>query len=642
MSMRGATLSQVIDMARSLKLGARPLRLEMPALGRLSTPCILHWGMDHFVVLEKFNSGRATIVDPSIGRRVVNQAELNQKFTGVALELYPTEGFSRIRDRQALRFSDFFYGVKGLRSALLVLLFLSFAIQAFALLAPILTQVIIDDVISASDTPLLNTIAIAFLLFALINIAISAIRSFTVMQFGARLQFEWANRLFHHLVRLPLTFFEKRHLGDISSKFGSIEAVQNTVTSTIVETVIDGVMAVTTLMVMVVYAPSLATAPIVALVAYGFLRATFYGPQRFAAHQALIKGANERSHFYETLRGILAIKSFSGESTREMNWQNKAAESIQASIHSASISEWQTVAQRTMFAIENVVVLWLGAGMVIANDLTVGMLVAFLSYKSQFTTRAIALVDKALDFRMLDVHLERLSDIALTNKEVSLASEEAPMAVTSGEIKAHGLKFRYAPTESYVLDGVSVAINEGECVAIVAPSGFGKTTLLKILMGLFSPEEGVVEVDGQVITDRNVASYRKQVAAVMQEDCLLTGSLLDNIAFFDAEPDESRAKECAELAGILKDIESMPMRFASLVGDMGAALSGGQKQRVLLARALYRRPRILFLDEATSHVDIETEKKIHRTIAALNITRVMVTHRKESLEIANRVIRLGA
>jgi ATP-binding cassette, subfamily B, bacterial CvaB/MchF/RaxB len=269
------------------------------------------------------------------------------------------------------------------------------------------------------------------------------------------------------------------------------------------------------------------------------------------------------------------------------------------------------------------------------------MIFAFMSYKQHFTEKAVQLVEKGLDFRILELHLERLGDIALSRLERGHDQLLAYTRPIEGRIELRNVFFQYAETEPFVLQDFSLSMEPGEFVTIVGPSGGGKTTLIKIMLGLLEPTRGEILIDGVPLSVLGARAYREQVAAVMQEDQLLSGSIADNICFFDASFDQQRMIQCASLARIHHEILSMPMTYNSLIGDMGSSLSGGQKQRVLLARALYRQPRILFLDEGTAHLDVENEREINESLRHLQMTRICVAHRPEMSSRADRVIRVG-
>jgi ATP-binding cassette subfamily B protein RaxB len=284
---------------------------------------------------------------------------------------------------------------------------------------------------------------------------------------------------------------------------------------------------------------------------------------------------------------------------------------------------------------------YLAARLALDGFLTVGMIFAFVAYKRQFIEKTVLLVEKAIDFRLLDLHLERLADIALSPRE---RGHDAPLAYTRriiGRIELRNVCFRYAETEPFVLNNINLTVEPGQFLTIMGSSGGGKTTLMKIMLGLLEPTSGEVLIDGVPMATIGPRAYREHVGAVMQEDQLLSGSIADNICFFDPEFDEDRMINCARLAQVHDEIMALPMSYNSLVGDMGSSLSGGQKQRVLLARALYRRPKILFLDEGTAHLDVENERHINESLNRLAMTRVSVAHRPEITCGADFIVELS-
>lgn len=638
---RGATLAQLMSIAQGVDLSPRALRVELDDLVRVRCPAILHWNLDHFVVLDGVRGRFASIVDPASGRRTVTMDEVSQSFTGVALELEPTPDFTPGRTPTPLSLTSFFTDTDGLVAALGRLLGLSLVLQALVLAAPLFSQLVIDQVVVTGDTGLLTLAAVAFLALAIIQVGISGVRGWFVVLLGADLRLAWTARLFHHLLRLPLAWFERRHIGDVVSRFGSLRAVEGLVTGAVVEAVVDGMMAMTTLVVMLYYSVELTAVAAGAVVLYALARAALMPAMRRVADEALTLEAREQSVFMESVRAIAPLKNFGREGMREARWRNDKSASLRAGVRAARLQLIQRCTNGLVFAGAGILVLWIGAHAVIAGTLTVGMLVAFMAFKHQFTTRTAALIDRVMQLRLARVHLDRIADIALAERDVA-ATVAAPDFVAQGAIGARGLSFRYGDTEPWIFGGLDLDIGAGECVAITAPSGTGKSTLVKLLLGLLEPTGGHVLVDGKRLQGAQVPAWRRRVGVVLQDDVLLSGTLSDNVACFDPVPDQARLDECARLAAIDGDIAAMPMGWHTRVGDMGSALSGGQRQRLLLARALYAEPRVLFLDEATSHLDPATESRIHAALDSMNITRVLVAHRHETLAMADRVIELQA
>jgi ATP-binding cassette subfamily B protein RaxB len=288
-------------------------------------------------------------------------------------------------------------------------------------------------------------------------------------------------------------------------------------------------------------------------------------------------------------------------------------------------------------------VIYFAAIMVMANSLTVGMVLAFIAYKGQLTSRFTNLIEQIIQFKMMRLHLDRIADIALTEQE---ANREGVVSnreddESKGQLTLEDISFSYSGDQAPILNNVNLHLNVGDSIAITGPSGSGKTTLMKIMLGLLQPSSGKVLLDGKDITHIGLKNYRRKIAAVMQDDTLLAGSIVDNISFFDPQPNYLKIEQCAHMSAIHDDINKMTMGYNSLVGDMGSNLSGGQVQRLLLARALYQSPCVLFMDEATSHLDKNNETKISEQIQHLPMTRIMIAHRQETINRAQHIYSLN-
>lgn len=636
---QGMNLRHLIELAEKLQLSARPVKVELEALHHVRLPAILHWDMNHFVVLGAASKSTYVVYDPALGERHLTHAQLSDHFTGVALELMPTMEFNKRQDTTRLALSDLWGRIHGLKRNLLQVLALSIILQLFVLISPFYLQVAVDEVLTKFDTDLLLVLALGFAGFTVISFLTEALRGYVLLYFGSMLSFQIVGNLFRHLIKLPIEFFEKRHIGDIVSRFGSVEPIKVLLTEGLISSVIDGVMAVTTLLLMFVYSPLLAFIGLGAWLLYFGLRMAFYKPFRSAQEEAIISHAKENTTFIETVRGITSLKLFGGEAQREILWQSKYADVINANARTQKLTIWFNAANMGIFGLENIILIYVAAKMVIAGDFTIGMIFAFMAYKRNFTDKASALVEKAIEFRMLSLHLERLADIALEDKEEKvdegISSED--VGEMSGRFEVKNIRYRYSDSTPFVLDGVDLVVDAGASVAITGVSGCGKTTLLKIMTGLFKPDSGQVLVDGVSLEDYGLKSFRHQIGVVMQEDDLFAGSIAENISFFDPEADMSRVRAAAQGAMIDDEIMAMPMKYESLVGDMGSALSGGQKQRILLARALYRKPKILFMDEGTAHLDVITERRVNQSIACLGITRIVIAHRPETIRMNEQV-----
>ena len=559
------------------------------------------------------------------------------------MELTPATGFAERDEREKISAWQLVKTATGLRSAVTQVLLLSLVLEVLAIASPFFLQLVVDRVVVGRDRDLLAVLGIGFGMLAVMIAIITALRSWLGVYISTRLNLQLLDTLFARLLRLPLAWFEKRHIGDIVSRFRSVDAIQRTLSLTFLETVMDGVMVVVTLAVMSWYSTTLTIIVVIAAVLYGSLRWAMYGPQRRATDERIVHEAKAATHFIETLRGMMAIKLNLRESERRAAYLNHVVDQTNADVRVQNLALLQRAGNVLIFGLENVIVIWLGANAVLEGQLSVGMLFAFLLFKLLFITRVNNLVDKTIEFRMLDLHADRVADIALAPTESAaelpaVARADAPAGAFV--LESRDLGFAYG-IEGFVFRGMEFRARPGETVAIVGPSGSGKTTLVKVLAGLLDRTEGTLTAAGRDVRDWDKGAYRSRIGVVMQDDHLFVGTIEDNISFFDPQHDPARVRECSRLAMIDEDISAMPMGYNTIVGSLGVALSGGQRSRVLLARALYRQPQILFLDETFDQLDLARERAITDGLRHTGIGLVIVSHRPETVGAVDRIVRLG-
>ena len=571
-------------------------------------------------------------------------SEVSAAFTGIALELWPNPDFSPRRVNRSIRLSELVGRVTGLWQSLSQALALAAALEVFTIISPLFLQWVIDHVLVAAKRDLLTLLGLGFCLLVLLQQSIGSLRSWVLMHFGTALNVQWHANTFSHLLSLPVSYFEKRHLGDVISRFRSIDVIQRTLTTAFIEAVMDGVMTLVMLVVLYLYDPLLTYVCLAATVLYTLCRWLWYQPLRLATEEQIVYTAKQESHLLESVRGISSIKMFQRQNERCSHWLALLVEQVNAGLKAQKLQIFFKLAHGLLYGLENVAVIWLGAGLVLDGRLSAGMLVAFMAYKGQFSTRISALIDRLYEVKVLQVQGERLADIVMTEPEkpseaARLVAMEAAVLEPSLELRA--VSFKYAEHEPYVLAGVNLKVEAGESVVIVGASGCGKTTLLRLMLGVLQPSVGRVFIGGIDLAHIGMETLRRAVSCVAQHDTLFAGSIADNISFFDSQSDQERIERCARHASIHAEIAEMPMAYNTRVGHMGSTLSGGQQQRILLARALYKRPRLLILDEATSHLDIKREIMVNASIRALNITRIVVAHRPQTAESADRVLTLA-
>ena len=640
-SIKGMTLRTIIDVASQLNMGSRPVRCEPAELAQLRLPAILHWGTNHFVVLAAVRGRNAIIHDPSLGRMKLPFADVSKAFTGIALELTPTSAFTRTKERTPLKLGAVLSFGNGVSKALAQTVALSLLLELLVLAAPFYLQFVIDEAILKADWGLLTSLALAFGLLLVFRTIAGTLRGLSTQLISNVLAFDMKGRLFNHLLRLPLDWFQKRHVGDVQSRFGAIKAIQTFVAEGALAGILDGLLGMLILIFLFAYSPTLAGIVLLSVGLYVLLRlGTFQLIKRYAA-DVIINDAREQSRFLETLRAAQTLKSAGAENVRETQYRNSVASSLNSQIRAGNINLGYGAGEQILNGFTDILIIYLGARAVMSADLSVGMLTAFLAYKSQFVTRFTNLIDQIFAWRLLDLQLERLSDIALAQKEERI-DRGGFEGIVAGAVECRAVSFRYAFGEEPILSNFDLKVQPGECVAIVGPSGCGKSTLARLLTGLYAPAGGDVLIDGRSTRKWSNRSLRSQISFVSQDDQLLAGSVAENIAFFPEEICMERVVECAALARIHDEITAMPMGYESLVGDMGSSLSGGQKQRVLIARALYRQPRILIMDEGTSHLDVANERAVAEALSHLPITRIVIAHRPETIAAADRVVDLRA
>lgn len=638
-SARGTSVSQLAKMAQGLGLNARIFRAEPSHLSQLTLPCILHWDVVHFVVLESCAGGFYELADPAMGRMRIGEAEFSRRFTGIAIEMMPGIDFKRqraTRDMSALALLR--EGLRDRIGTLSAIVSLALMLEVLALISPLFIQVATDSVVPANDTRLLWVLAIAFFVSTLIQAVVALSRSSLLIKLGENLTVSWNSAVCGRLLQLPYIFFMRRSIGDIHSRFGSIEEVQRVITHRFVEGILDGATAIFTLAIIFMYSSTLALLTLCFAALYGLLRLASLSKLLQATDRSIRMQAAQHGLLLELLHGIHSIKANGHEPNQLARYNRKTRDAAKATMQvqqwSGSVDELGQLILRAHW----IAAVALGAALAIKGAMTAGMLVAYVTYAYQFSMRSSRLLDLASEWRMLLLHGVRLSDIVSSPLAARVGTE--PLDPDRSDFEIRKLGFRYSADGPWILRDVSFAVRSGECVAIKGVSGSGKSTLAKLLVGLLETGEGEILLGGRDIGALKQDDLRSTIACVLQDDQLFGGTIAENIAFFEPAFSREKVVETAKLAQMHSEIMSMPLRYDTRLIDLGASLSGGQRQRIILARALYRDPRILILDEASSHLDLENERLINKAISSLKITRIIIAHRRETLAIADRVLEL--
>ena len=641
LSGHGATFQELVKIADSLQLISRPVRLSLRETPNLKLPAVLHWRMNHFVLLTAVGRSDWTIHDPAIGKRTIQFAEMDESFTGVALEFTKTNDFSPgaySSDFGILRIAGSFQNLFRFLGLMLCLLFVS---QLLALVPAIATQILIDEVVMGQDRMWLFRGLAGLALIMTATLLLDALRSWISLYVGTRLTTDSTISILNHLLRLPVEFVKRRHLGDLMSKLDSLTPIREAIATHSVNAFVQFVVLVTTLVIMTLYSPWLTLVSALGLaLTLGVTVALLpvsrrLGRQLFIHHRAL-----QSSSLVETLRGYETVRSLGLSAIRRQHWQSHFLSATQVNIKQGKIAIGRGTGLGAISMGEQLMFLVVAISGILDKEITLGVVFAFMGLRSRLAGAAIALADLIQTFSLLRVHTDRLFDIV----QAAPVPESPSGAIRSnveGDFRANGLSFSYGDNQVVIRD-FSCSIKAGANAVIVGLSGCGKTTLLRILAGHLEPNDGCVAIDGfeRSLWDRH--SMTAQSAFVLQNDQMFQGTITENISAFSMAPDMARVRTAAIQAECWLDIQNLPLRTETLIGDSGAGLSGGQIQRLTLVRALYRRPRILFLDEATSHLDVTTERKVLGNIAALNITIISVAHRPDAIALADQVIDLGS
>lgn len=641
LSSRGTTLSGLTNSAELLGMSTRALSLDIDEIGALKLPCILHWEFNHFVVLVSVNSKRVLLHDPASGRRNISLKKFSQSFTGVALEVFPGSTFQAKSSKNKLSLGVWARSIYGLKRSLGKIFMLSLVIESINLIMPIGTQLVMDHAIPAGDMGLLSLVCIGMIFFILLRTAISTFRSWSSLVLSTLISVQWQSGLISHLLKLPLSYFERRKLGDIQSRFDSVLKIQDIFTGSITGAIMDVIMVFGVGIMMMLYGGWLTWYVWGFTTIYVLIRFITYGTYRQLSEETLVRDARKQSHFMETLYGIATVKIQGLSERRSAQWLNLEIDNINSVIRVTKMDLLFGGLNSFIAATDQIVILWLGTGLVIDNKMTIGMFIAFSAFRDQFAVRMSSLTNFILKLLMMSLHNERISDIALYPQSSRKADIYIEPKIPPLNLETFNLSYRYDSQSKPVFSGLNIKISAGESVAIIGQSGAGKTTLMKVLCGLFEPDEGKVVVNGADIQNIGINNFQKMIGCILQDDKLFSGSIRDNICGFVDEIDDEWMYKCAKASYIHDVISKMPMGYETMIGELGEGLSGGQKQRIFIARALYRSPGIVFMDEATSSLDSDSEIFINQAIKELKITRIIIAHRESTIASADRTIELN-
>jgi ATP-binding cassette subfamily B protein RaxB len=643
---RFGLFDQPLRIADLLRLGdemgyqTRALRCEIDELSALRLPAILHFDFRHYVVLAAVSRRSVVIHDPAVGRRHLPLSKLSRHFTGVVVEFVRRDdAVTSHTDAPPESALSLFGSLTPVIPALLQLLLLTVLLQGLTLAMPLYLQLVVDAALANLDAELLPVLAIGFAALAGITLVARGLQEITGLFIGSQLGLLMGTRLFGHLIRLPTGFFHARHMGDITSRFESTGAIGGFITGGLVSLLLNIVMVLTTATALFFYDAGLTLIVVVTGAVLVAGKLMFYWPLRHRQHENILVGAELDSYFMESVRTVSAIHRYSAQVSRSNEYANRLVDVTNSTLRLGYLRISYGLFSSGLRTFLYVLIVYLLARSVLEQTLTIGMLYAFLAYYERLVSALESLTTEVLNALMLRLHMERLSDITTTRAVPSSTRQIASQPQTQSGTALALIRVGFSYGDESIMDDLSITLSPGQQLAVFGPSGSGKTTLLRICQGMIKPDSGLVRINGTTVAEGDGA--RHGVASVMSEDTLLKGSIMDNITFGSQEPDRRRGIRCARLALLHDQICVHPLGYDRQIHEMDQSLSAGQAQRILLARALYHRPTLLFLDEGTAHLDRRSAIVIMRRIRKMGITCLYTTHSPELARLADQVLNTG-
>lgn len=634
----GLSALSIVKIARNYNMRVRAVSLQNSNFSNVPLPAIVHWEFNHFVVVERWSPKAVDVVDPAHGRRRLHTSEFDQSFTGVVITLEPGVHFDREAASPKLSLRDYlFQYLKQTPVAMLEVLGTSFLILGFGMTLPLLTKFVLDEVLPLKLGSLMALLGTGLVLLVLTQTMASLLREWLLVHLRARIDMRMMLDFFERMLTLPYTFFQVRSSGDLLTRMASNTVIRDTLSNQLIGTFLDG----STVLIYFVILFLQSSAFALLALALGALQIIVLLASNKAihelSHRELVAQGKAQGYMAEALAGMATLKAAGAEQQALEQWTNLFIDQLNISVRRNYLTVLISGAQSILRALTPLALLWLGTTQVMNGSMSTGTMFALNALASAFLGPLGSLVGSAQQLQVVRAHFERLADVSTADPEQD-RSKALPPPMLSGRINLEHVSFSYDTDSPKVLHDISLHIEAGQKVALVGRTGSGKSTLGKLLLGLYLPTEGQILYDNFPLANMDYQEVRRQFGVVMQDTILFSGSVRQNIALHDPAMPMAKIMTAARLAAIHDDVLKMPMEYETLVSEGGSALSGGQRQRLALARALAHNPAILLLDEATSNLDVLTEQQVERNLYTVPCTQIIIAHRLSTIRDADVIV----